>query len=284
MSETQVMGGFPRPGRALKGVMIALFAIWLLFAIGMNWVGVPESTFTAFLGSTEGVLHGQIWRLFTAPLIHPPSVWAILFVLIGFYFLTPSLEESWGGPRLLRFLLGSALFAYLFQIGFQLILPQSLAQKLVPPYWYGSMPVLEAVAIAFALTFKGRTVRLWFVLPVSSRGLILFIVGISVLYLITLEVPSSGLIAPFGGMIAGWLFGGGTPSPARKAWLRIRLARLEREAVRERGQRKRRVERSGLRVIEGGERGEGGDGEGPPAKGGNGRGEGPRGPDGRLLN
>ncbi len=278
MSETQVMGGFPRPGRALKGVMIALFTIWLTFALGVNWAGVPQSVFQLFLGSTGDILHGQVWRLFTAPLITPPSVWTILFVLIGFYFLTPSLEESWGGARLIRFLIVSAVFAYLFQVGFQLLLPESLSQKLVPPYWFGPWPVLEAVAIAYALTFKGRTVRLWFVLPVSSRGLILFIVGISVLYLITLEVPSSGLIAPFGGMLAGWLFGGGTPSPARKFWLKLRLARLEREAQRDRVSRKNRVQRSGLRVIEGGE------GDAPPAKGGNGRGDGPRGPDGRLLN
>jgi membrane associated rhomboid family serine protease len=278
MSETQVIGGFPRPGRALKGVMIALFAIWLTFALALNWAGVPASVFEVFLGNNSAILHGQIWRLFTAPLIHPPSVLSILFVLIGFYFLTPSLEEDWGGARLLRFLLSSALFGYLFQLGFALLLPQSLAQKLVPPFWYGATPVLEAVAIAFALTFKGRVVRLFFVFPVSSRGLILFIVGFSVLAVITLEVPSCGLISPFGGMIAGWLFGGGTPSPARRFWLKLRLARLEREAERERGARKQRVKRSGLRVIEGGEGG-GGD-----PKAGNGRGDGGRGPDGNLLN
>jgi membrane associated rhomboid family serine protease len=278
MSETEVMGGFPRPGRALKGVMIALFAIWLTFALGLNWAGVSASVFEVFLGNTDAILHGQVWRLFTAPLIHPPTVLSILFVLIGFYFLTPSLEESWGGARLLRFLLLSALFAYVFQLLVGLLLPQSLAQKLIPPFWYGSTPVLEAVAIAFAMTFKGRVVRLFFVLPVSSRGLILFIVGFSVLAVITLEVPSCGLISPFGGMIAGWLFGGGTPSPARRFWLKLRLARLEREAVRERGARKRRVERSGFRVIEGGE------GEVPPPKGSNGRGDGGRGPDGNLLN
>jgi membrane associated rhomboid family serine protease len=278
MSETTVMGGWPRPGRAVKGVMIALFAIWLTFSLGINWAGASSDTFLLFCGSSSAIFNGEIWRLATAAVMHPPSVWSILFVLIGLYFLTPSLEEAWGGPRLLRFLLLSSLFGYAFQMGLELLLPQSLSQKLVPPYWYGSAPALFAIAIAFAMSFKGRTVRLFFVLPVGSRGLILFVVGLSVLYLITLEMPPSGLLAPFGGMLAGYLFGGGTPSPARRFWLKLRLARIEREAQRERQVRKHRVERSGLRVIEGGS---------APAedpKKANGKTGGPRGPDGNLLN
>jgi membrane associated rhomboid family serine protease len=280
MSETTVVGGWPRPGRALKGVMVALFAIWLAFSLGINWAGAPGDAFLLFCGSSDAIWNGQIWRLFTAPFMHPPSVWAILFVLIGFYFLTPSLEEAWGGPRLLRFLLLSSLFGYGFQMGLELLLPQSLSQKLVPPYWYGAAPALFAIAIAFAMSFKGRTIRLFFVLPVGSRGLILFVVGLSVLYLVTLEMPPSGLLAPFGGMIAGYLFGGSTPSPARKLWLKFRLARLEQEAQRERHVRKQRVQRSGLRVIEGGST----PGEDASPKKTNGKTEGPRGPDGNLLN
>ena len=276
--ETQTMGGWPRPGRALKGVMITLFTIWLAFALGLNWAGVPQSVFFLFAGNTEAIFSGQIWRIFTAAVMLEPSVFTVLFTLIGFYFLTPSLEESWGGARLIRFLIGSAVFAYGLQMLAGFVLPASLTQKLIPPFWYGPLPVIEAVAIAWALSFKGQTVRLWFVLPVSSRGLILFVVGMSVLYVITLQVPTSGLVAPFGGMLAGWLFGGGSPSPARRFWLKLRLAQLEREAQRDRTVRKRRVERSGLRVIEG-------EGGAPPKPdGGNGKGDDGRGPDGRLLN
>jgi membrane associated rhomboid family serine protease len=263
-------GGFvlPRPGRALKGVMLTLFGIWLAFALGLNWAGVPPETFALFAGNTERVFAGQIWRLFTAPLLNEPSVGAIFFVLLGLYFLTPALEEQWGGKRLIQFLIISSVFAYAFQMLLQVVLPDSISQRLVGPVWYSSFPAVEAVAIAFALSFRGRTVRLFFILPVSSRGLILFVVGISVLYVITLQLPSSGLIAPFGGMIAGWLFGG-SPSPIRRAWLKMRLASLEREAQRDSAKRKRRVKQSNLRVISGGRDDDDDDG---------------RGPDGKLLN
>ncbi len=264
----------PTPGRALKGVMLALFGVWLAFALGLNWGGVPSETFLLFVGDSTKIWQGEVWRLFTAPLMHPPSVGGILYVLIGLFFLTPALEEQWGSKRLLRFLAVASLFAYLFQMALELVLPTSAAAKLVGGQWYGAAPAIFAVSIAYALTFRGRTIRLFFVLPVTSRGLIFFVFGIAILYVITLESPSSGLIAPFGGMAAGYLFGGGTPSPARKLWLRLKLQRLEQEARRDRVVRKDRVKRSGLRVIEGGDK------DSDNGKGGGG----PRGPDGNLLN
>jgi membrane associated rhomboid family serine protease len=273
--DPQVVAGWPRPGRTLKGVMLVLFGIWLAFALGLNWGNVPSDVFLLFAGNTDAILAGQVWRIATAPLIHEPSVLRILFLLLGFYFLTPRLEEQWGGARLLRFLAISVVFAYAFQMAFELLLPESVAKKLIPPYWYTAVPALEASAAGWALTFKGQTVRLGFILPVTSRGLILFVVGMSVLYVITLETPACGLISPFGGMIAGWLFGGGTPAPARRFWLKLRLVQLEREAARDRQARKQRVQRAGLRVIEGGAA-EGGKVDGKPEK--------KKGPDGRLLN
>ncbi|MCB9577235.1 MAG: hypothetical protein H6717_09450 [Polyangiaceae bacterium] len=137
-----------------------------------------------------------MWRLFTAPLMHEPRVGAIFFALLGFYFLTPSLEQKWGGPKLIRFLILSSTVAYLFQMLMGKILPASVAAKLIPEYWFSSVPAIEAIAIAWAMSFKGQTVQLFFVLPVTSRGLVLFVVAMSVLMVITLEMPAAGLVSP----------------------------------------------------------------------------------------
>lgn len=268
--DTAAMGAFPRPGRALWGVLLTLFAVWLAFAVGLNWGNVKEGTFELFLGNTELILKGQVWRLFTAPLMHDKTVGGIVFPLLALYFMTPTLEQEWGGARLIRFLVLSVLLAYLLQMGAQLLMPKSLGDKLIGDAWFGALPAVDAVSIAWALTFRGQTVRLFFVLPVSSRGLIMFVIGANVLYMIALEHLPSGLIAPFGGAFAGWLFGGGTPSPMRKLWLKLRLAQMEREVSRERKDRGQRVARSGLRVIEGGQK------KNVDAD--------RRGPDGRFLN
>jgi hypothetical protein len=88
---------------------------------------------------------------------------------------------------------------------------------------------------------------------------------------------TSGLIAPFGGMLVGWLLGGGTPSPLRKFWLKQRYKTLEREADRARADRQKRVARSGLRVIPGGGK--------DPSNGSRKNDDDDRvGPDGKLLN
>jgi len=113
-------------------------------------------------------------------------------------------------------------------------------------------PVLSAVSVAWALTFKARQINLMFVFPVSSRGLLVFVILMNLMYLIGGVSVPEGFVAPFGGMLAGYLFGGGTPSPMRKLWLKARLFQLDAEARREADARKRRVARSGLEVLEGG--------------------------------
>ncbi|HEY8946895.1 MAG TPA: rhomboid family intramembrane serine protease [Polyangiaceae bacterium] len=257
--------GFPKPGKTLKVVLIGVFAVWLAFAIGLNWAGAPESAFTIFCGSTEAILRGEVWRLLTAPWMHLPvgSLGHVLSVLLGLYFLGPSLEESWGSKRFAWFLFFSSIIAYGTQMVFELVMPARISARLVGEYWYGAMPVVEAIAIAYALSFRGRVVRLFFVLPVSSRGLIAFVVGVSVLYVIIAAQTPSGLVAPFGGMLAGWLLGGSSPSPLRRAWLKLRLAQLDAEARREARARKGRIGKSGLRVIEGGRQRDSDSGEQP---------------------
>jgi len=233
---------------------LGLFAIWLAFAVGLNWGGASPAIFELLCGNTERILHGEIWRLFTAPLLHIPSgtISHILFTLLGLYFLSPSLEREWGPKRFLRFLGGSAVFAYAFQMVVELALPATVAEKVVPSMWFGAGAVVSAVSIAWALTFRGRTINLMFVIPVTTRGLLIFVVLMNVMYLIAQVAAPEGLIAPFGGMLAGWLFGSGSPSPLRRAWLKLKLAQLDAEARREADARKQRVAKSGLQVLEGG--------------------------------
>lgn len=256
----------PRPGKALIGLMLAIAGLWLMFAVGLNWGGAPSSVFFALAGDTNAILHGQVWRLLTAPLLHAPGdVGHLITALLGLYFLGPSLEGLWGGPRFLRFVALSAVGGFVLQMLLELVLPASVASRLVGPHWYGLLPAVDAIAIAWALSFRGQVVRLFMVLPVTSGMLIVVVIGYNVAQLVLGEQQQAGLVAPFGAMLFGWLLGGSTPSPLRKAWLRLRLAQLDTEARRDSARRKRRNP-GGLRVIPGGRADDDDEGKGPDGR------------------
>jgi hypothetical protein len=91
-------------------------------------------------------------------------------------------------------------------------------------------------------------VQLFFVLPISATGLLFFVIGVSVLGLIARSHPSEGIVTPFGGMLAGYLFGAGNVPPVKRLWLKLRYGWLLARAARY------RASRPDLRVIDGGGR------------------------------
>lgn len=246
--------GLAKPGPALKGVLLTLFLIWVTFALALNWGGASEKLFLLFVGNADAILSGEVWRLVTPLFMHMPTqtISHIFSVLLGLYFLGNALEQSWGSRRFLSFLLLTGVLSYLVQFVAALVLPQFFRDKLIPSQWFGAMPVVDAVAIAWALSFKDKTVLLFFVLPVSSRGLLLLVIGMNVLMVIVDATNLAGHVALFAGMGFGWFLGGGTPSPARRWLLKLRLKHLATEQAKIKQERKGRVQKSSLRVIEGG--------------------------------
>ncbi len=269
---------FSRPGKVVSTVMLIAFGLWLAFAVGTHWAGVSAEVVSLLCGNTLLILHGQIWRLLTAPLVQDWSgFWHLFGVLLTLYFFGTPLEERWGGKRFVRFLLGLALIGSLFQVFFDVALPLSIRSSLGGEYWFGGMGVGSGLCIAWALHNSSAVVRLYGILPISARTLMFMTLGYPALYLIFRSPPPEGIPALYGGCFAGWLLGGGTPSPLRRYWLKFRINRLDAEVAREAAQRKKRVERSRLKVVEGG-LGK----SSPPDPSANG--EKGRGPDGRWLN
>lgn len=247
--------GLPKPGRALIGAMLAVTGIWIALAVGINWGGAGVDLLS-WVVLTDEVFRGQIWRLFTTFLVHQPtgpgSVGHLLTTLFGLYFLGASLEENWGGKRFLMFLIGAGVFAAALQVTVGALVP-TLHQNA----YFGALGVVDAIAVAWALSFRGRQVRLFFVLPVSGTGMILFVLAMNVLYVLAMEQRREGLVTPFGGMLAGYLFAPG--SPVRERYLRWKLGRLQSQASAlggfgtGRSTSKPRVRPAHLQVIEGGQ-------------------------------
>jgi membrane associated rhomboid family serine protease len=267
--------GFPRPGRVVKIAMSVVTGLTLAFAVGMNWAGVSADTFELFCGNTLAILHGQVWRLFTASLMQSPvSLWPLLSLLMSLYFFGVPLEQQWGERRFARFLLGLVILPSLLQALCDIALPPSVNRYLIPAFWFGGLAISSGLAVAWALTNRGAVVRLYGVLPITPGMVIGLAVGTPFVYLLFRSLPPEGIPGALAGCFVGWLLGASTPSPLRRYWLKFRIGRLDAEVAREAAQRKKRVERSRLKVIEGGLAK-----PDSPADGEKGRG-----PDGRWLN
>jgi membrane associated rhomboid family serine protease len=268
--------GLPRPGTVVTVAMGLVGGLWLAFAIGMHWAGVSAEAFELFCGNTLLIMHGQLWRLVTAPLLQAPDqFWHVFGVVLALYFFAVPLERDWGPGRTVRFLLGLMVIPSLAQVFFDIALPPNVSRYLAAPYWFGGLAASGGLTVAWALHNRGAVVRLYGLLPVTPRTMILMVLGAPLLYLIFRAIPAEGIPALYGGAFAGWLLGGSTPSPLRRYWLKFRINRLDAEVLREAAQRKKRVERSRLKVIEGGRTKP----SNPPEDGEKGRG-----PDGRWLN
>lgn len=109
------LGGLPTPGKAVKWIMIANTAMFI--------VCLATGGSTGFLYQTlemraDLVARGQIWRLFTFTYLHDQStIGHIFFNMLGLYFLGINLERTWGSRRFFTFYtLGGfvAVLMYLF--------------------------------------------------------------------------------------------------------------------------------------------------------------------------
>jgi membrane associated rhomboid family serine protease len=222
-----------------------------MMALAINWAGAEAAgrLFVLLAGDSVAVLHGQLWRLVTAALLHSPnSPTHALVVIMLLYFFATTLAQRWGTRRLLVFLGASALIANGMQVVAALVVPSLGTQ------FYGGMVMADAATVAWAFANRGQVVRLFFVLPMRPLVMVGLLALWHILAMIARSPSPEGMVAPFGAMAAGWALG--DTSPMRAWWLRRRLGRIEREVDALRRARPaapaRRRGGPDLRVIDGG--------------------------------
>jgi membrane associated rhomboid family serine protease len=230
MDGPQISVAFPRPGRALWTVLIAMATLGIASALLATWGGGDSTVFSWLAYEPR---HGawQAWRLLSSGFLTSPASWGhLLFALVGLYFLGAPLEKRWGPWRFLRFLALSVLLGNLTTMLVDRLIGDAAPERFHPAYVFGPAAAITAVAVAWAREYSDSTVQLFMVLPIKGRVLFWITVGFCVLDLVYPAGMPEGVVAPFGGLVAGLLFGG-TPSLARTTWLHVRLALLRRQST-----------------------------------------------------
>ncbi|AKU91489.1 Integral membrane protein [Vulgatibacter incomptus] len=219
---------------------VVIAALSILVAITGNVY--PGGLLGHLIFRPSSVLAGELWQVVTYALVVPlPSGGAIFSFLISLWFLYSigsQVEAVLGPRRFLGFYLGASALGALATIPFAYLFGFASA-----PYT-GLWVALGALTILFAHHFARQPVYLMFVLPVQGRQLTLVAFGILALFAIV-DGPARMLPAFFS-MVAALAFANGLFRP-RRAWLRFRAWRIEREL-------KRRTRR--FSVIEGEKKGD----------------------------
>lgn len=224
-----VSAPFPRPGRALKAALIVVAVAAIVGAIIVNWAPGGRTGAELFqLLAFDPAKPLRAWTWVTSGVLTNPQGFShALWSLVGLYFLSTDLEKRWGGARLLRFLAASVVLGNL-----TVFVVSSLAPVgnpiFHPPLAFGPMAAITATAMAWAKENSTRQIRLFFFLPISGKTLYWITIGFAVLALLFMQGAPEGGVAPFGGILSGLLLGG-TPSPARSFWLRMKLLVLRRK-------------------------------------------------------
>ncbi|MFB3891002.1 MAG: rhomboid family intramembrane serine protease [Phycisphaerae bacterium] len=101
---TTVSLGLPRPGRAVGGLLIANFIVFLLqMFMDRPSAEFRAGTMSAWFGVTVGSFY-EVWRYLTFQFLHADP-WHIVMNMFGLYMLGCPLERQWGPRRFLTFYL-----------------------------------------------------------------------------------------------------------------------------------------------------------------------------------
>ncbi|HZX93105.1 MAG TPA: rhomboid family intramembrane serine protease [Myxococcales bacterium] len=179
----------------------------------------------------EDLWHGRIWQPFTYTFLNPDP-FGLLFALLGLWLLGASLEQAWGTRRFVVFYLATGALAAVATA----LLGLAVEAVRFHPY-AGNWPSLEGLIAAFAVLMPNAQIFLYFV-PVQARWMLPISAGITVLFMVMTSWVA--YLPQLFGLGAGVLLAGGVAP--RNFLLRARVWWID-----------RRLRRSKLRVIRGGE-------------------------------
>lgn len=136
----------------------------------------------------DAILHGQVWRLFSYPLVYMVEsgpIWGALG-LFFYYWCGSVLEQSWGVLR----------FNFFYLIG---ILLTDLAALLLGAA-ASSFYVYLSLFLAVATLLPDQQIRIWLVLPVKMKWLAWIDLGL------TLFSTVAGIVAMISGFTRGLVY------------------------------------------------------------------------------
>ena len=156
--------------------------------------------------SSDKVLHGQVWRMFTSAFCHDRySVWHILVNMLFLVWFGKTLERMYGSREFLLFYLVAAFVASAAFVALDLVTVGPLGTAI------GASGAVMAVTMLYAIHFPRDKVYVFLIIPIEIRWLVLFYVIFDlhpVLLALAGDDFSDGVAhsAHLGGLLFGFLY------------------------------------------------------------------------------
>jgi membrane associated rhomboid family serine protease len=210
--------GFPPFTRAVKGLIIANVAIYLV--IMLSRLTVPTLAAFAdyyFYLRPVAVLHGQIWQLVTYSFFHDPhGISHLLFNMLGLWMFGAQFEMDFGTRRFYEFYFWCVLGAALTTLGVGALGILAYQHAPLPLFaimagiWHqatiGASGGVYGLLIAFGILNGDRQVYI-FPFPIAIKAR--YIVAIWLFIALVSAFGGTNGIAEFahlGGALFGWLY------------------------------------------------------------------------------
>lgn len=189
----------PRLTPAVKVMLIALVALFVVQMIEQQWIGLKW--FAAHLPLFPSLIWQKtphLWRLLTWPLFQAPDPTALLWAGIGLYFFATDLEEAFGTRRFLLF-----MFVGVLSIGVVAALYGLTHSVYFTKPIIGVEPIGYLLITAWGVRYPER--RLFFP-PVKAKVLVWITLGMAILSILARSAQQSPA-ASIGAIGLGWLLG-----------------------------------------------------------------------------
>lgn len=161
---------------AIRNISLVLI---LCYVVGY-FIGFVNSSFLWYLTLDPWkILHGQVWRIFTWIIIPPSSLDLFTIIMLMFYYsIGSTLENTWGTYRFNVYLLSGMLFTVIGSFVWLAIVYFSggNAQDLEvaahsASRYFSTYYINMSIFLAFAATFPNVQVLLMFIIPIKVKWL-----------------------------------------------------------------------------------------------------------------
>lgn len=221
--------GFWRLTPAIKWLLIANVAIYVVELVTVNWVKMDQMVVHLALTPSRVIPGLELWQVFTYMwLHHPQSPGHLILNMFGLWMFGTLLEQRWGAVGFLRYYAMTGTFAGLVVLAAGWIFGAQNTLTL------GASGAIYAVIIAFGLLYPNLQIYLLGILPMKAKWIVWMVIGGTVITYLA-RTPGISIAAHVGGMAAGALLISGFWNPMnayrtlRRMWLRRKLRVVKRE-------------------------------------------------------